>query len=725
MLRTSLLSNRTLGGGLIAPYRSAQWLVARRAILTVDRQRYFADTTKPDTATKSSIADSKPVVLPGSASTSAQVPTPPAPGPVRPVSPSSKSSPGVPAIPSSPSTIAPENVPLTPPPPPGSKPQSSPPSPISNSPSRSVPPPPPPPAPQPPRKRRRFRRFLFSLILLTGLGYGAGVYYALVSDNFHDFFTEYVPYGEEAVGYFEEREFRRRFPKQTRVSTPRDTGNKVTIPSKSGVGWKVSDGDGGRKDRSTNATASNEGVKSTSPSGAAKQHPADASKSEKTATVEKVKSEASSTISKPSEASQKTLAEETKTKSKKVAEEEVVPKKEEPKIEPEKVLRKVEPPTKPLGTIDPLNIKNADEPLVQDLVKIVNNIITVVNADNSSGKFSTAIDAAKSELAKVGGRIMALKEAERKAADDKVKESHEDFDRAARELVRRLEEEVRDQEIRWKDDFESEREKISKSYQEKLKAELERSTEVSEQRLRNQLLEQAIEMKQQFAGEVRERVEQERDGRLGKLSELASNVTELEKLTSEWNEVVEANLKTQHLHVALEAVRASIDGVAQSQQEPRPFIRELAALKETAADDPVVSAAISSLDPVTYHRGVPTPAMLIERFRRVAAEVRKAALLPADAGAASAAASVLLSKVLFRKRDGLASGDGVESVLTRAETLLEEGDLDGAAREVNGLEGWAKALSRDWLRDVRQVLEVQQALDVIATEARLQSLRVE
>jgi len=51
--------------------------------------------------------------------------------------------------------------------------------------------------------------------------------------------------------------------------------------------------------------------------------------------------------------------------------------------------------------------------------------------------------------------------------------------------------------------------------------------------------------------------------------------------------------------------------------------------------------------------------------------------------------------------------------------------LDEAAREMNGLNGWAKTLSKDWLNEVRKVLEVQQALDVIATEARLQSLRVE
>ena len=64
------------------------------------------------------------------------------------------------------------------------------------------------------------------------------------------------------------------------------------------------------------------------------------------------------------------------------------------------------------------------------------------------------------------------------------------------------------------------------------------------------------------------------------------------------------------------------------------------------------------------------------------------------------------------KKDGLASEDNVDGVLSRTESLLEEGNIDAAAREMNTLQGWAKILSKDWLGDVRKVLEVRQALDV-------------
>jgi len=44
--------------------------------------------------------------------------------------------------------------------------------------------------------------------------------------------------------------------------------------------------------------------------------------------------------------------------------------------------------------------------------------------------------------------------------------------------------------------------------------------------------------------------------------------------------------------------------------------------------------------------------------------------------------------------------------------LLNEKDLDGAAREVNQLQGWAGKLAGDWLREARKRLEVEQALQV-------------
>ncbi|KAL5114493.1 MICOS complex subunit mic60 [Pleosporales sp. CAS-2024a] len=531
----------------------------------------------------------------------------------------------------------------------------------------------------PPKKKRRLRRLLVWLTLLSGLGYAGGVWYSLVSDNFHDFFTEYVPYGEDAVAYFEEREFRRRFPGragQPRLQ-PQTAGDHVTIPGRSGLTARLADDD----DAAAAAAARSH---SHSPLAATGPHTS--------AVADNNPPLASSTPPNPPTTH---------------AHQDVVAPAPAPAPSP--------------SPLDPVALPEAHDAVVHDVVKIVNDIITVINADTAhDARYNAALDKAKSDLARVVSDINLMKASLKRESEDAIRAAHAEFEQAAKELVQRLDHQMQAQEAHWKEEYENERERLSQTYKDRLRSELEAARQVYEQKTKNDLLEQSIRLQKSFTATVRDRVEAERQGRLGKLNELSSSVHELEKLTAEWNSVIDANLKTQHLVVAVEAVKSALD----TQATPKPFVTELAALKEIAADDPVVSAAIASINPAAYQRGVASPALLIDRFRRVAAEVRKAALLPEDAGVASHMASLAMSKVLFKK-SGLAVGQDVEAVLARTEVLLEEGDLDAAAREMNGLQGWAKVLSKDWLAECRRVLEVRQALDVIATEARLNSLLVD
>ncbi|PTU20756.1 hypothetical protein P175DRAFT_0501383 [Aspergillus ochraceoroseus IBT 24754] len=576
------------------------------------------------------------------------------------------SKPPTPATPSSDSAVPPETAP---------KPSTG-----SNA--------PPAPTPAPVRKTGRFRRFLIYLILTSGLAYGGGIFLALKSDNFHDFFTEYVPYGEECVLYFEERDFYRRFPNTLRnpsrlSSTPRDEGNKVVISSKSGLSSTVVEESGSDVSKSgphmsavSPVTADEVAIK-----------PATAKPEDRTSTVKTDKKPAPQEPEKP---------------------------KEEPKEESK------QPVPAAITTLEFAQVSEGDEAIVQELVKTFNDIITVISADENASKYSMPVTKAKEELQKIGEKIIAVRDEARNAAQEEIKKAHATFDESARELIRRFEEARATDAAQYREEFESEREKLALAYQHKIETELQRAQQLAEQRLQNELVEQAIELNRKYLHEVKDLVEREREGRLSKLNELTDSVSELEKLTTGWRDVIDTNLRTQQLQVAVDAVRSALE----RSTVPRPFVRELVAVKELAGEDPVVEAAIASINPSAYQRGIPSTSQLIDRFRRVADEVRKASLLPEDAGIASHAASLVLSKVMFKK-DAVAGGDDVESILVRTENLLEEGNLDGAAREMNCLKGWAKILSKDWLGDVRRVLEVKQALEVIETEARLQCLRVE
>lgn len=541
---------------------------------------------------------------------------------------------------------------------------------------------------------RRLRNYLLTLTLLGALTFGGGVWYSRISDNFHDFFTEYVPFGEQAVLYFEEAEFRKRYPGTLSSGVrAKDTGAQIKIAPQSGASWRVAD------------SAEPAGRQSSAMSTIASSKKAAAEK--KAASAPETKPEPKS----PSKTENKTPVPPAAVEP---APEAAAPKKQ-PKTKESKPVFKapeVDEPSRfpPPTPIDPLKVKDADEPVIQELVKMLNDIITVVNADNADERFSSTIYKAKTKLNSVGSQIRDIKARIEKDAATEVKSKVKEFETAANELVSRVEKIMAAQESQWRAEFEEEMKRIQTTYDSRLQTESEQQRRVNEEKLKNQLLEQAVDLKRQFLHDVKNQVEVERQGRLGKLEQLSSAVKELEQLTTGWNDVVDANLRTQQLHVAVEAVRASLDDV----EHPRPFVRELIALKEIADEDPVVNAAISSINPSAYQRGIASSSQLIDRFRRVASEVRKASLLPEDAGVASHASSWVLSKVMFKKH-GLAAGDDVESILTRTQTYLEEGNLDAAAREMNGLQGWAKTLSRDWLSEVRKVLEVQQALEVCLT----------
>ncbi|EEP77910.1 conserved hypothetical protein [Uncinocarpus reesii 1704] len=602
-----------------------------------------------------------------------------------------------PPSPSSESTIPPESVPRPPPShpiqtSPGStiegRTQPPPPPPVTN-----TPPPPPPPPPPAPKKGGRLRRLLIYLILTTGLAYAGGVWLSLKSDNFHDFFTEYIPYGEEAVLYVEEQDFRRRFPNATkqisrRAVEPRDEGQNVTIPGKSGVSWRVSEGQKETKEDGSDVSRRGKHMSATEAN--------TAKEATKTSTVEETKAKKQVESAAP-------------TTEKKSASETVKPALEEPRA----------PAIPTIDSVEPLSML-VDEPTVQELTKIVNDLIAVINADESSSRFTSTLSKAKADFQRLGEQIAVLRQDAQDAARVEIENARAEMERTANELIRRIDEVRAEDAAQFREEYESERERLANAYQEKIKTELQRVQEVAEQRLRNELVEQAIELNRKFLSDVRSLVEKEREGRLSKLSELTANVGELEKLTAEWNSVVDTNLNTQQLQVAVDAVRSALE----NSDIPKPFINELVAVKELASDDQVVDAAISSISPVAYQRGIPSPAQIVERFRRLATEVRKASLLPENAGIASHAASYMASKVMFKKQ-GSDDGDDVESILTRTENLLEEGRLDEAAREMNSLQGWSKILSKDWLADVRRVLEVKQALEIIETEARLRCLQVE
>lgn len=242
--------------------------------------------------------------------------------------------------------------------------------------------------------------------------------------------------------------------------------------------------------------------------------------------------------------------------------------------------------------------------------------------------------------------------------------------------------------------------------------------------MREEVVAQGIELQRRWIREIKVRVEQERGGRLARLEELASNLKKLERITLDNSTYLDQNIG---IHALWSAIRALTHSTVEA-HERKPFRDELRILRHLnlAKEDPVISTALETLDSSTIpDTGVEPLADLSTWFiTTVAPKVAAVALVPdQDAGLLSHLASGFFSSFRF-KRTGLVEGDDVLSVLARAEYHLNEKELDNAARELNQLKGAAKILLQDWLQAARERLEVEQALDVVQTQATFTSLLV-
>jgi mitofilin len=198
----------------------------------------------------------------------------------------------------------------------------------------------------------------------------------------------------------------------------------------------------------------------------------------------------------------------------------------------------------------------------------------------------------------------------------------------------------------------------------------------------------------------------------------------LESLALDNAAVLDDTVRAHAVWSALRAVNHAVDAPVR-----RPFRAELRVLRAAAgekADGGAVQAALDVLErgEVADVGVEPVGALSAWFATAVAPRVESVALVP-DVGAGLLAhlASAAVSSLRFR-RTGRVEGRDVLSVLARAEYALGEKDLDGAAREMNQLQGVPKELVSDWLEAARRRLEVVQALEVIQSQATIASLLV-
>ncbi|BEJ16394.1 hypothetical protein CspHIS471_0509990 [Cutaneotrichosporon sp. HIS471] len=392
------------------------------------------------------------------------------------------------------------------------------------------------------------------------------------------------------------------------------------------------------------------------------------------------------------------------------------------------------PPPKPKGEEGKLpllapKVKDfgVEEPIIGQLASTIDSLTTTLAGAKGapSAQAADILVKAQNDLSALNARLDDVKKTEQARLQNTV-------DAKTREFEAQLaskEKEWSADEDKLKSNWEAERQKMISGWRDVLDAELEAQRHNIETRLKDEVVSQGIELQRRWLRSIKSQVETERGGRLAKLDTLTTSLKQLERITLDNSAALDDNVKLHKIWSALRAVQSKADRGNVSFDDE---VRVLTALStpsdpDTATgDDAVMRAALSQLEASGIPQtGVKSFSDLASWFSTsVAPRIHEASLVPApeDATVASHLASTVLSKILFRPKAGLVSGADVGSVLARAEWALSEKDLDAATREVNSLTGWPRKLAEDWLREARRKLEVQQALDVFATEATLSSL---
>ncbi|KZT53508.1 hypothetical protein CALCODRAFT_486272 [Calocera cornea HHB12733] len=368
----------------------------------------------------------------------------------------------------------------------------------------------------------------------------------------------------------------------------------------------------------------------------------------------------------------------------------------------------------------------SSEPVIAQLASTIDALSAQLASTSNPTAIASArnvIDTAKIDLEQLAVRMEHVKEEERKELSKKLESTRDEWEGKLRALEKEAQEKIDKQEDDWKHAFDEEKQKLISGYKEKLQAELDTQSQLINERLKEEVIAQGIELQRRWIREIKVRVEQERGARLAKLENLSSSFKQLERLTLDNSAYLDENLRLHALNTALRALQNAIDAPVR-----RPFRNELRVLRNLTAakEDPVISAALDSLE------SSEVPDVGVEPYTDLAAwftttvypRVASVALVPDEnAGVLEHLASSVLSNFRF-KRHGLVEGSDVLSTLARAEYYVGEKDLDHAARELNQLKGTAKALLTDWLEAARKRLEVEQALEVVNTQATLSSLLV-
>lgn len=198
---------------------------------------------------------------------------------------------------------------------------------------------------------------------------------------------------------------------------------------------------------------------------------------------------------------------------------------------------------------------------------------------------------------------------------------------------------------------------------------------------------------------------------LAKLTESAASLSSMQDRLQavEGQAVGGGGGKTSALVLAVAQLRDAV-------HRGRPYAPDFAAVEAMSGADPAMKAALVAL---AKHAdaGIPTLSTLQKEFAGMAGGIAAAGSGVADQGWLDKAMDRVSSLVRFRRIDGGGDAASSETLVAAAENHLAGGDLIGAVKAVEALQGPAADLAAAWLDTAKARLAAEQSLATLHVHA--------
>lgn len=145
-----------------------------------------------------------------------------------------------------------------------------------------------------------------------------------------------------------------------------------------------------------------------------------------------------------------------------------------------------------------------------------------------------------------------------------------------------------------------------------------------------------------------------------------------------------------------------------------PFGEDLALLQKLVGnDDPALQAALQNLAPQAEKGGILTTQGLSDEFKGLAGDIVVASLKGEEISVTDKA-KIRLTQMMNVKKDGeLVGGTPTQKTVARAQTQLDQGDIEGALATLQTLDGSAKTAATPFMEQAQAALLADQVQNML------------